>query len=116
MCEKIILQNFPLIISTADRDEENKQRGIGRHTSMFSICLLTPGRSNGLSNNFILIPSKCLLNLTEFLVEKKKNSYLGINSNTDTQFEVEIQVKHTFIFIMQKNKCMLNSLNSIIAF
>lgn len=96
-------------MSTADRDEENKQRGIGRHTSMFSICLLTPGRSNGLSNNFILIPSKCLF-------EKKKNSYLGINPIADTQFEVEIQVKHTFILVMQMNKCMLNSLNSIIAF
>lgn len=102
-------------MSTADRDEENKQRGIGKHTSMFSICLLTPGRSNGLSNNFIQIHSKCLLNLTE-LFAKKKNSHLGINSIADTQFEVEIQVKHPFILIMEMNKCILNSLNGIIAF
>lgn len=70
--KKLFCKVFSLIMSTDDRYEENQHRGIRRHTSMFSICILTPGRSTDSSNNFNLIPSKYLLNLTEFLFVEKK--------------------------------------------
>lgn len=74
---KNILQSLSLNYVYSCWDGENKQRRFRSHTSMFSICLSTPGRSYDLSNNFILILSKCLKSSRVLTCRKERMYILG---------------------------------------